>query len=343
MKKYLLPETGNFYKANMHMHTTVSDGSYTPEEVKKLYQAHGYSIVAYTDHEIMVPHNDLADDDFLPITSYEFAVNKQNTPGYAFMPCYHINFYAKDKNEKHMPIFVEQRILEKSKKYITAEMRAAQNTDFTYSVECLNDLIKKGNEMGFLVSYNHPYWSLQNYNDYVGLEGVWGVEFTNYGCLVEGYHLDCDIRPIEDMLRAGKRVFPLATDDAHILSHCFGGYIMIKADKLEYKTIMDALERGDFYASTGPEIKELTIENGIVHVSCSEAARISLTTELRFARCKNADGDNLCTEADFDLSKYIEIVKNATNSPWDSYFRVTVTDKNGNLAHSRAYFLDELQ
>ena len=37
MKKYLLPKSGNFYKANMHCHTTLSDGKKTPEEVKALY------------------------------------------------------------------------------------------------------------------------------------------------------------------------------------------------------------------------------------------------------------------------------------------------------------------
>ena len=34
MRKYLLPENGNFYKANLHCHTDVSDGAKTPEEVK---------------------------------------------------------------------------------------------------------------------------------------------------------------------------------------------------------------------------------------------------------------------------------------------------------------------
>ena len=34
MKKYLLPETGNFYKANLHSHSTVSDGTLTPAEMK---------------------------------------------------------------------------------------------------------------------------------------------------------------------------------------------------------------------------------------------------------------------------------------------------------------------
>ena len=53
MKKYLLPESGNFYKANLHCHTTLSDGRLTPEEIKELYKSQGYSIVAYTDHNIL--------------------------------------------------------------------------------------------------------------------------------------------------------------------------------------------------------------------------------------------------------------------------------------------------
>ena len=35
MKQYLLPEKGQFYKANLHRHTVVSDGTLTPEEVKQ--------------------------------------------------------------------------------------------------------------------------------------------------------------------------------------------------------------------------------------------------------------------------------------------------------------------
>ena len=52
MKKYLLPQIGCFYKANLHCHTTVSDGSITPEEIKNIYKGKGYSVVAYTDHDV---------------------------------------------------------------------------------------------------------------------------------------------------------------------------------------------------------------------------------------------------------------------------------------------------
>ena len=38
MRKYLFGEKGNFYKANLHCHSTVSDGALTPEELNKLIE-----------------------------------------------------------------------------------------------------------------------------------------------------------------------------------------------------------------------------------------------------------------------------------------------------------------
>ena len=74
MRKYLLPEKGQFYKANLHCHTDLSDGHKTPEEVKELYLKKGYSIVAYTDHDIFLTHNDLSDDTFLALNGFEVEV-----------------------------------------------------------------------------------------------------------------------------------------------------------------------------------------------------------------------------------------------------------------------------
>ena len=50
MKRYLLPQDGQFYKANLHCHTVISDGHLTPAEVKEAYVAQGYAVVAFTDH-----------------------------------------------------------------------------------------------------------------------------------------------------------------------------------------------------------------------------------------------------------------------------------------------------
>ena len=67
MKKFLLPESGNFYKANLHCHSTVSDGKLTPEELKQIYREQGYSAIAFTDHWFFVTHNELTDEHFVAL------------------------------------------------------------------------------------------------------------------------------------------------------------------------------------------------------------------------------------------------------------------------------------
>ena len=46
----LLKKNGPWFKANLHCHTTLSDGNMTAAQVKDWYKSHGYSVVAVTDH-----------------------------------------------------------------------------------------------------------------------------------------------------------------------------------------------------------------------------------------------------------------------------------------------------
>ncbi|MBQ9784814.1 MAG: PHP domain-containing protein [Clostridia bacterium] len=339
MKKQLLPQRAHVYKANMHMHTTVSDGRMTPEEVKAAYKERGYSIVAFTDHEVIVDQKALRDKDFLPITSYETAIGEEWADGVPNgKKTYHINLYAKTEGQVISPVFREATIwkrIEHIKEYITDEMRAV-DYPHVYGVDEVNEIIRLANEAGFLVSYNHPVWSLQNYPDYAGLKGLWGVEVHNTGCARTGY--PDTVQPFEDLLRQGERVYPLATDDAHALKDCFGGWLMVYADELEYGAVMSALENGDFYASTGPEIREVSLEDGILHVECSEAAAVFVSTERRDCKQVNAK-DAPLTSADFDLTKYFADTSVGSRR-WDPYLRVTVVDAHGNRAWTRAYFVE---
>ena len=336
MKKYLLPQEGKFYKACMHLHTTVSDGSRTPEEVKEAYKAAGYSIVAYTDHEVIVPHNDLADPDFLPITSYELALNEKPLP-FQYIKTYHMNLYAKDKNTTISPVFKKERVWSNFLKWATPEQLEVDYEDLTYSVESITKMIQVAEENGFLVSLNHPVWSTQNYPDYSGMKGLWGVEVYNTGCNLAGYPEND--QAFNDLLMEGENVFPLATDDSHSVGDCFRGWIMVKAAALEYDTVMQALERGDFYASTGPEIKELTFENGIVHLECSNAREVRLTTERRHTCCKRDENASI-TSVDFDINNYINGCNQECKAR-KSFFRLTVVDEKGKEAYTRAFFEDE--
>lgn len=92
---------GNFYKGNMHCHSTLSDGKQTPEELKALFTANGYSFLAITDHECMYRHPELDDENFITITSSEIAIKEfpeQSTLVNQNMKVCHLNLYAKERN-----------------------------------------------------------------------------------------------------------------------------------------------------------------------------------------------------------------------------------------------------
>jgi hypothetical protein len=340
MKKHLLPKEGEFYKANMHLHTTYSDGILTPEEVKDLYKKNGYSIVAFTDHELLRPHNYLADEEFLPITAVELATNEDDHYPFPYTKTYHLNLYAKDKNANCYSERDNQRIWPGKVRDFETEEQKEVNYRRVCTVESMNDVIAKANAEGFLVSYNHPAWSVQSYNDYADLKGVWGVEIFNTGSVLGGYP-ECE-NPWVDMLRLGANVFPLAADDAHGDWDTCGGWIMLKSEKLEYDTVMQALERGDFYASTGPQIEELYIEDGIVTVRCSAAKSIHVLAERRNTWAKHSANGEFVTEASFDINGYLKEC-NMPAKRYPHYIRVVVTDEYGKKAYSRAYRLEEIQ
>ena len=104
MKKYLLGNKGNFYKANLHCHTDWSDGSWTPEQVKAHYKKNGYSVVAFTDHDALIPHQDLKDEDFLPLNGVELAIRNPRPEGVKGRnPVVHMGFIALEEDNVLFP------------------------------------------------------------------------------------------------------------------------------------------------------------------------------------------------------------------------------------------------
>jgi hypothetical protein len=349
MRKYLLPIREKYYKAAMHIHTTVSDGKATPEEAKDAYKSRGYSIVAYTDHNVMVPHNELADEDFLPITAVELAYNADERQNFGFCAArtVHLNLFSDKKDASVVPGFCEKDVIfASSKSYVTDEMRKNQDESTSYSTEYVNLVIKRANEEGFLVTLNHPVWSLQNYADYIGYEGLFGVEVYNSSCVKMGFN-DTE-QPLFDLLKKGERVHPLVGDDWHGGDSCGKSAVFIGAEHLEYGAVFDALRRGDFYSSTGPEIYGLSIEGGVLSVDCSDAEAIILSTDRRRVRTVYATDENPIRHAEIDIgdliaeSKTLEEKHEACGKKHKTYIRLTVKDKNGNCAYTRAYFLNEL-
>ena len=333
MKKYLLPNKKCF-KANLHCHSTISDGKMTVEELKTLYKEQGYSILAYTDHEILVPHTDLQDENFLPLTGYEVQIyGDMHLPKRLRRVC-HINYIAKNPNQRKMPFFNLDDVLRLDKQPdISKAVYDGDGKDYKeYSANGINALIKKGLDNGFIVSYNHPTWSKEDASIYTNFQVIYSMEIYNTGADLGGHNTYCPY-VYEEMVRSGQKIGCIANDDTHKKEDLFGGFNYVYADELSYDKVIKALENGDYYASRGPKINVLWYENGVFHIECSPAKEIVISNSGRrdpkISIKRDANGG--ITKAEFPISEL------------DLFVRFTVTDIYGKTANTRAYFREEFE
>lgn len=320
MRQYLLPQGGQFYKVNMHSHSTLSDGKQTPAELKEAYLARGYSAIAFTEHGKLHNLSHLSDDRFIAIVSYELDTFARYEPPFPFYAgkyhsydhaeVVHLNLYARD------PAAIEGIEF--------ADIRK-------FSVENVNETIRRAEAAGFFVIYNHPNWSLNTCETYCRLKGLCGLELIN-GASQRSSDMDYTPLVYDQMLRSGQRLVCVAGDDNHNVPHFGTAWTMVKASKLSYDALIQGIETGNCYASDGPSIEELYVEDGTVHIQTSEAVGIFLTTAGRRKACAlSENGAPLLTEAAFKLD------------PDDCYFRIGVRNAAGKHANTRAYFMDEIQ
>ena len=335
MKHYILPQNGNFYRANLHCHSTLSDGKLTPEELKQIYKSAGYSILAYSDHNVLIDHSDLNDENFLALTSTEIDVTEKGDQPWAFRSTYHINFFPPHPHDVTLPCFNPKYIRENH-----ADLRESQayfgTPNFTRDYNHVNEMVAEYRKHGFIAMLNHPTWSLQDMDDYETLDfsQFFAMEMYNHSCYVAGYD-EINSHLYDEILQRGNRVYCTATDDnhnAHPLGtqrwDSLGGFVMIKANELTHEAIVKALQNGHFYASTGPLIEELYVEDDRVFIKTSPASKIVLSTgvrEIKIAYPTSPHG--YLYETEFDISKL-----------QSDRFRITVTDERGRMAWSQPYY-----
>lgn len=338
MRFNLLPPGVNTYKANLHCHTTLSDGSLTPLEIKTLYQTNGYSIVAFTDHELLMDHSALNDASFLALTGYEIAVNSQRPArSFADRKTTHLNLLAsRPDNLTHIcydpaAVRADPTGIKNTVSHVGPLVPREDSPAF------LNRIIQEANENGFLVTYNHPAWSLAESADYLPLEGLFGIEIFNTGCVRIG--IPDTTLPYDELLRQNKRLNCLATDDnhnRHPYGHpghdSLGGWVVIHAETLEYSTIFNALKRGDFYSSSGPAIHSLYVEDNVLHIACSPVRAITVNSAGRAAGVQLAPAGESLTSAGIPL-----------RDEFYDYIRITIEDASGAKAYSNAVFRNKIE
>ena len=342
MRKHLLPPDRNWYRANIHCHSHLSDGYWPPARLRDEYKKAGYQILAITDHNVLVDHSDLNDPDFLTLTSVEYDITDwdsrlpvarpdANVWNYRFHDTFHLNLFSKVPNPAGPPARdtiwgVQHGCFEGSE-----EEKAKKKA---FSMDAVNEVVAKANEAGFLVQYNHPNWSRNVRSDWLGLKGIWSLEILNYAteCLTGGEY--CPYVYDDLLNHVSPRIFCTMGDDNHnrdgTTLQSFGGSTIVGAESLDYASVIRALEKGEFYCSSGrtdpPRILALYVESGVVHVDCTPASFVFFVGDGR--RYANKRGEGV-THAEFPLGRD------------DGWFRVAVRDDRGNTAHTHAYLVDE--
>ena len=293
-------------KGNLHAHSTRSDGSMTPDAVIRAYAERGYDFLALTDHR-KYNYTDYAPETGVIIVPGMEMDRDLPKPGKACRHCFHTVCVGPARGNG----FHQDDAFEK-------EPVADQ---FEYQETMLDMIHEKNN----LTIHCHPGWSGTPAREFEKLKGNFAIEVWNSACALS-YDLDTDALYWDELLRQGIRIYGVANDDCHSLTHIGRGWIMANAGR-DLDCILSALKDGAFYASCGPEIYDFYIEDGIAHLECSPVDHIRFNMDYTPTRIFREKDGTPVTHAEIAVEDYY------------TYIRASVVSADGTKAWTNPIFL----
>ncbi len=289
-------QKGIWLKGNTHTHSTASDGKDTAAEISRIYKRHGYDFVFLTDHwRRTEPPAGLR-------------------PPPLLIPAEEIDFTLGD-DMYHVVCLGLRREWQRRKFRAWSELR------------------RKARREKVLLILAHPYWSGARSEHVLAARVFPGLEVYNAVCdglNAKGYAGAC----WDELLDAGQRITGLAADDTHWPANAARGWIMVKARARAPGPILDAIRRGCFYATQGPEIRDLTVRGRRIEVACSPARRINFIANRWNGRVQSGAG-RLLTRGAWECPA----VKPSPQSRQGAgYVRVEIVDREGRTAWSNPFF-----
>jgi hypothetical protein len=218
------------FKANLHTHSTHSDGEYSPEQVIRFYARAGYDGLAFTDHRKANPVGGYDGGGMTLLSGIEL-----HPPG---------------------PRGILWHLL-----------ALGVPEDFPGLYDCAEDAIGAVRQAGGIVFAAHPYWCGFTAAEVGSLAGISGIEVYNTSTRYVGKEYNMQIW--DDLLDAGGSHTALAVDDTHKLRDLFKGWTMICAESKSPEALLAALRDGRFYATQGPEFSRLGLKDRIFEAEFS--------------------------------------------------------------------------
>jgi len=216
--------SGHWFKGNVHMHTTRSDGQLSTVEAGAFYANAGYDFICITDH--MVPFVGAEANDQWPLLVLDG-----------------IELHGEDEHGSFYHVVAIGNV-----------GGVGPDTEFAEGLERVR-------AQGSFLIWAHPHWSDNTVAE--GLRyGFHGIEVYNcssqlaWGKGMGAFHWDAVLKERPDMLG-------VAADDSHFFKAApfeTGGWIMVNATELSAEAIIASIRRGNFYSSSGPLFKSIAIE-----------------------------------------------------------------------------------
>lgn len=234
--------TLKWYRGNTHTHTLNSDGDSTPDDVARWYREHGYQFLVLTDHNFLTSVDGLnavhgADEKFLIIRGEEVTSSFQNKS-------VHVN--GLDVQSLVEPTRNAPSLVATIQGNVDGIRRAngvphINHPNFQWSFGA-DEIAQVTNNKLFEIYNGHPTVHNEGGGGVPGLEEMW-----------------------DSILSRGILLYGVAVDDAHTFKQPGNmavagpgrGWIVVRSARLESRALLEAVERGDFYASTGVALADI--------------------------------------------------------------------------------------
>ncbi len=315
-----------WYKGNLHTHSYWSDGDNYPEMIMDWYKTQGYDFAVLSDHNILqtgekwkllpkAPMHEIAFENYLEKYGEDWVESRTDSAGRIEVRLKTLEEYRPLFEEKGKFLIIrseevsarfEQKPLHMNVTNIQEYIEPATGNSVTEVLQKNLDLVKKQREdtgHPMFLHINHPnfVWAITP-EDIMALTGERFFEVYNGHPEVHNY--GDSLRPSMEALwdrvqvaylQAGKPLlYGLAVDDAHNY-HVFGekqsnpgrGWVEVRAKSLSPEDLIDAMEAGDFYASTGVMLEELDFNGDRLSLSVKAEEGVSYT--IRFFGTKKSD------------------------------------------------------
>ncbi len=310
---------GRWFKGNLHTHSYWSDGDDFPEMIMDWYKSHGYDFVSLSDHNTLgdgdvwkeIPKHPFRQHrfrEYLGKFGADWVTYKTDSAGtirvklktpaeyrplfearnkFLIIPAEEITDRYQDKSIHVGAVNVRELIQPQRGGSVMETMQ--RNLDAVYEQRA-----RTGQAM--FPHINHPNfrWSV-TFDDMAGLRGERFFEVYNGHPHVHNYG-DSTTMGMEELwdrllisyLNRGKDLlYGLASDDAHNYLEFDGensnpgrGWVMVRAGNLTPETLIAAMERGDFYASTGVRLKDITFDGETLHVKVKPEPGVQYTIQF---------------------------------------------------------------